>query len=312
MAGLIRAALALHHRILPPTRNGGVAQTRKLPRADWSSSPRPVPGSTAIRQNPAPRRGQRIRVRGDQCPCRARGTCRLGRRHCARGASGLGYRGLSAVGRRSGQPCRPGPLAPRAIERAAHATPSRTSRSRSTADSPWTGRSDSAGHRGRLAGRAGSDTWQRSSQGCETAPAARFGMPTASTTGQQPLGRERRAPGVPFPGRRFAVSRHAGRSLPPFPRAPHGARHGRPDRTRIRRGSTSEQASVWRDGFDPRGTVGDRHGGHRRALVAVGHLPGADAAGAAPGRRLRTQQRRTARNRGRGGAARPSGRSSGS
>jgi len=66
MAGLIKAALALHHATLPPTLH--INEPHEASRAPGSSqcSP-PAPGYRA------PCGGQRVRLRRYQRPCRARG-----------------------------------------------------------------------------------------------------------------------------------------------------------------------------------------------------------------------------------------------
>ena len=86
-AGLIKAALALHHKVLPPTlkvrRPIGAAGARAIRRS--TSTPRPGPGCRGG-DDPAARGRQRLRLRRQQLPLRARGGRageagdRLGRR----------------------------------------------------------------------------------------------------------------------------------------------------------------------------------------------------------------------------------------
>ena len=115
MAGLIKAALALHHRVLPPTLACGSAAPAARRKRPGAVAHGPTLDPRRFNESP-PRRGQRLWFRRDQRPCRARGACSLGRRNDARGASRLGHRGDSARGRRSRGPCRPAEMAARPPE----------------------------------------------------------------------------------------------------------------------------------------------------------------------------------------------------
>ena len=77
VAGLIKAALALHHRVLPPT----IGVTEPNPKADFPESPFYVNSEAAAVAGTAdehPRRagGQRLRLRRHRLPHRARGVHR--------------------------------------------------------------------------------------------------------------------------------------------------------------------------------------------------------------------------------------------
>ena len=77
VAGLIKAALALHHRVLPPT----IGVTEPNPKANFADSPFYVNTEARpwlARPDGQPRRagGQRVRLRRHQLPHRARGVHR--------------------------------------------------------------------------------------------------------------------------------------------------------------------------------------------------------------------------------------------
>ena len=78
VAGLIKAALALHHRVLPPTIGVDGAQPEG---AGFDESPFYVntearPWIRGAERPPAPRRRERLRLRRHQLPRRARGVHR--------------------------------------------------------------------------------------------------------------------------------------------------------------------------------------------------------------------------------------------
>ena len=78
IAGLIKAALALHHRVLPPHRGVDKPNCRSCARADEPALPastRPMPW-LAPGDVSAPRRGQRVRLRRHQLPRRDGGVPR--------------------------------------------------------------------------------------------------------------------------------------------------------------------------------------------------------------------------------------------
>ena len=77
VAGVIKAALALHHRVLPPT----IGVTEPNPKANFADSPFYVntearPWLASPDGHPAPRVGQRLRLRRHRLPHRARGVHR--------------------------------------------------------------------------------------------------------------------------------------------------------------------------------------------------------------------------------------------
>ena len=104
-AGLIKAALALYHKVLPPT----IKVTRPIegPRrgAPFYVNTEAAPVAAACRSS-STRRGQRLRLRRQQFPLRARGgqphagRDRLGRRRADRHAVGRSARGVARGPRR--------------------------------------------------------------------------------------------------------------------------------------------------------------------------------------------------------------------
>ena len=190
----------------------------------------------------------------------------------------LGDRGHPAGGRRSRGPGRP--CAASCARPAREATPRRRSRTSpitlNTERQAQAGRAP-AGPGGGLAGGARPRIWKRSSRGCATPPAGRSAMPGASTSGRSRCGGKGRSRSS-SPAKARSIRGCSPTSARTSPRsAPCSTRPTASPASRARRCPRASISSAPR-GPTPEASVGDRHRGQRRALVAVGDLPGAVAA----------------------------------
>ena len=130
MAGLIKAALALHHRVIPPTPARRPPSSPAGRRGQPVHPPRHGPALDPRRPRlPAAGRSERLRVRRDQRPRRARGAPGLGRGAHAR---------LPGTAGRTRRSCWPRAIAPAwSAGRSACSTGSTTSRTGRCRSRTW-------------------------------------------------------------------------------------------------------------------------------------------------------------------------------